>query len=124
MPVDDARRYRLYEAARQAIGEEEAATLMEYLPPSGWTEIATRHDLDTSIAGLRAELLDEFDKLRGEFGRLRGEFGELRGEVGELQGELRAEMRRELREQTTRIITWMIPTWLSSVGIALAVRLG
>jgi hypothetical protein len=92
MAADEQRRLRLYEAVRQAPGDQEAATLMEYLPPVGWADIATRRDLDALGAELR----------------------------GEIAG-LRVEMHDALREQTTRLVTWMIPTWLSAVGIALAV---
>jgi hypothetical protein len=107
MAVDEQRRIRLYEAARTVLGEQEAATLMEYLPPTGWADTATKDDLDR----LGAELRSELSQLRGE----------LRGELrSELSG-LRVEMHDALREQTTRLGTWMIPTWLSAVGLALTV---
>ena len=101
MPVDESRRHRLYEAARRLIGEEEAATLMEYLPPVGWGDVATRRDLELLEARLDARI----EGLRAEF------------------GELRAGVQQEIREQTTRFVTWMIPTYLSAVGLALAVKL-
>jgi hypothetical protein len=92
MAVDEQRRLRLYEAVKQVLGEQEAATLMEYLPPVGWADVATKRDLDAMRADMHAEIAG-----------------------------LRAEMHDALREQTTRLLTWMIPTWLSAVGIAVAV---
>jgi hypothetical protein len=77
------------------LGEQEAATLMEYLPPVGWADVATKRD---------------FDALRAE----------LRAEMAEFRSEIRIELHDALREQTTRLVTWMIPTWLSAVGIAVA----
>jgi len=103
MAVDEPRRLRFYEAMRQVLGEQEAATLMEYLPPVGWADVATKRDLDA----LRAEL--------------RGDTAEVRGDIHAEIAELRTEMHDALREQTTRLVTWMIPTWLSAVGIAVAV---
>ncbi|MGQ0824461.1 MAG: hypothetical protein ACT4OX_05405 [Actinomycetota bacterium] len=109
MPVDETRRHRLYEAARRLIDDEEAATLMDFLPPTGWADVATRRDLELLEARLDARI----DGLRAE----------VRGEMAELRGGVEGLLHRELREQTTRLVTWMIPTWLSSVGLALAVKL-
>ena len=109
MSVDEARRHRLYEAIRQTIGEDEAATLMEYLPPVGWADVATRADLERFEAVTRAE----FERLEGR----------LDARTDALRADLSAELHKELRAQTTRIVMWMIPTWISSVGLALAVKL-
>jgi hypothetical protein len=118
MTIDHRRRLELYEAARRNLGEDAAGTLMVLLPVDH-SELATRRDLD----GLRGE----FAVLRGEFGELRGEFGELRGEFGELRGEVRAEiatLRTEmhdlLREQTNRMLMFVLPTMLSGIGLAFA----
>jgi hypothetical protein len=100
--VDEQRRLRLFEAAREVLGEQEAATLMEYLPPVGSADIATKGDLGV---------------LRAEF---RAEMAEFRAEMAEFRSEIRVELHDALREQTTRLVTWMIPTWLSAVGIAIA----
>jgi hypothetical protein len=39
-------RHRLLQRLREVLGEEEAATLMENLPPLPWSDLATRADLD------------------------------------------------------------------------------
>src|SRR5262245_6270503 len=107
MSVDERRRLHLYEAAKDVLGDEEAITLMQYLPPVGFADVATKQDLEHLEARLDARI----DGLRAE----------LRGEMAEL----RVELHDALRVQTTRLVTWMIPTWLSAVGIAVAVaRLG
>ena len=46
MTVDDANRDQLYRSAVEALGREEADTLMASLPPMDWSEIATKSDLD------------------------------------------------------------------------------
>jgi hypothetical protein len=91
-------------AARQIFGDEEAATLMEYLPPVGWADVATKHDLaqletrlDARIDGLRAELKADMTTLR-------------------------AELHDAMREQTTRLVTWLISAFLTSVSISGALR--
>ncbi len=45
MGVDEASRHRLRESMAKAHGEREADTLMEHLPPGGWTTLATKDDL-------------------------------------------------------------------------------
>ena len=47
-----ANRDQLYRSAVEALGPEEAETLMSSLPPMDWTEIATKSDL----AGLEERL--------------------------------------------------------------------
>ena len=46
MAVDERARHALHEAAKRTLGENEAVTLMEYLPPVGWADVATKRDLD------------------------------------------------------------------------------
>ncbi|MFP4311543.1 MAG: hypothetical protein ACLFS9_06115, partial [Nitriliruptoraceae bacterium] len=38
-------RHRLLQRLREVLGDEEAATLMENLPPLPWSELATKSDL-------------------------------------------------------------------------------
>ena len=45
MGVDEASRHRLRDSIARDHGEEEADTLMEHLPPGGWTTLATKEDL-------------------------------------------------------------------------------
>ena len=71
MPITDADRHRLYDALVATLGEQEAAILMEHLPPVGWADVATKTDLDhlraatkADIDGHRAETRAEFEQLR------------------------------------------------------------
>jgi hypothetical protein len=38
-------RLQLAEAAKRVLGNDEGITLMELLPPVGWADVATKHDL-------------------------------------------------------------------------------
>ena len=46
MAVDERARNRLFNTLREAHGEEDAATMMELLPPVGWSDVARQRDLE------------------------------------------------------------------------------
>ena len=71
MTITDADRHRLYDALVATLGEQEAAILMEHLPPVGWADVATKTDLEhlraatkADIEHLRISTKAEFDGLR------------------------------------------------------------
>jgi hypothetical protein len=54
MAIDERARHRLFQKLEQVLEPEEAAILMEHLPPVGWPDVATKRDLD--MLGERLEL--------------------------------------------------------------------
>ncbi len=69
MPVTEESRHRLHQALDTAIGPEEATTLMEHLPPTGWSDIATKQD----IVLVRQDLTALEERLEAKVGSLRTE---------------------------------------------------
>jgi hypothetical protein len=59
MPVDERSRHQLYRKLDELMGAQEATTLMELLPPSGWGDLATKRDIEA----LRLELHADMDRL-------------------------------------------------------------
>ncbi|HVX19146.1 MAG TPA: hypothetical protein VHA73_14035 [Acidimicrobiales bacterium] len=43
--TDERSRHQLYVTLEEHLGAHEADTLMELLPPVGWADVATKHDL-------------------------------------------------------------------------------
>lgn len=80
MTINDQSRYDLHQRLAQVLGRDEAATLMEHLPPVGWADVATKRDLDHLGLALRSEMTSGFSELRTEL-------------VSEISG-LRADMSR------------------------------
>jgi len=60
MAIDERSRHRMYERLQEVLGEEEAATLMEHLPPVGWADVVTKRDLDLRLEALEQKLLARF----------------------------------------------------------------
>ncbi len=45
MAVDEHARHELFKRLEDVLGEKDASTLMAHLPPVGWADVATKHDL-------------------------------------------------------------------------------
>ena len=58
MAMTNTERATLYSALAGAIGQQEAETLMEQLPPSGWDQVATKDDLRVLGASFSAALAE------------------------------------------------------------------
>ena len=57
MAVTEKHRHELFNEVERVLGERHAETLMELLPPVGWAEVATKHDLEA----LRREMATKDD---------------------------------------------------------------
>ncbi len=62
MAITEENRHRMYERLEEVLGREQAATLMEHLPPVGWADVATKRDLDRLGDQLRAEWRGELNR--------------------------------------------------------------
>jgi len=101
--VSEQARRRLYEHLEAEMGEELAATLMDSLPPAGWGDVATKHDLENLHVLMRSDVIAVAHQLRGEIAELGGE---LRAEMAQLEGRLRLEiagLRGETRQEFEKV---------------------
>jgi len=57
--IDERTRHQLFLRLEEVLGDEEANTLMEHLPPVGWADVATKGDL----AVLRDDVDQGLDRL-------------------------------------------------------------
>ncbi len=85
MVVDERSRHELYRRLEEVLGAEAATTLIEHLPPVGWADVATKHDLanleermDLRFArvGQRFDMVDQrFDMMDERFKTIDQRFG-------------------------------------------------
>ena len=125
MAVDERARLRLAEVAKRVFGDEAAITLMELLPPVGWADVATKHDLAhlETVMNLQLEAVERrFDVVDGRFDVVEQRFGAVDGRFDGVDGRLdRIESRvddlaREIRTQTWKLMTLMVAV----VGVVVA----
>lgn len=81
MSVTEFERHKIFQWYEAAMGSELASIMMNLVPPVGWGEVATRHDLAALATGVRGEMAVLRSELRAEMAGLRGEMAELRGET-------------------------------------------
>ena len=56
MALTHAQRTSMFNTLAQVMGQDEAETLMQHLPPSGWDNVATREDLRAGFAETNAAI--------------------------------------------------------------------
>ena len=56
MTVSEARRRALHDGLVKKLGADVADTLMDYLPPAGWSDLARSSDVDNLGQTLRLEM--------------------------------------------------------------------
>lgn len=61
--MTEERRYRLHRKLEETLGDEEAATLMEHLPPYPWDTLAMKEDVKRAAEDLRREVTIEIRRL-------------------------------------------------------------
>lgn len=106
MSIDEESRFRLRQHLEELLGPEDALTLMSSLPPSEWSEIATKADLRSAVEGLRSEMA----QLRTE----------LRGEVALTRSEIRGDLSEMMRAQT-RWLTGLLVSTMTALTAVVAV---
>ena len=61
MVVSEAQRRALHDGLVKKLGADVADTLMDYLPPAGWSELARRSDLEAMELRLEAKLAEKIN---------------------------------------------------------------
>jgi hypothetical protein len=141
MVVDERSRHELYRRLEEVLGAEAATTLIEHLPPVGWADVATKHDLASleERMDLRFARVDErfnavdtrFDMVDTRFDRVDERFKMIDQRFVDLdtrftavvQGsaaELRAAFEHELRAQITTVMFGIIGVVLTMAALAFA----
>ena len=98
MTLDETTRFRITNKFVGILGEEDAAKLMDSIPPIDWDRFATKDDIAAATILTKAEMELEFANLRSE---VAVQFANFRTEVAVQFAEVRNEMRTEFADVRT-----------------------
>jgi predicted RNase H-like nuclease (RuvC/YqgF family) len=87
MVGDERARHELLVRLQQVLGDKEAATLMEHLPPDRWPELVTKSDLSPVRADV-ARLKTDVAGLKTDVAGLKTDVAGLKTDVAELRHEM------------------------------------
>lgn len=104
MAIEEHARHALHGRLEDVLGSDEAATLMSYLPPVGWADVATKQDLSV---------------VRGDVKALQDAVGDLRDEVRELRSGLE-DLRRDSAAQVRTFMLATSASVLTTASLAFA----
>ena len=93
-----------------------ADTLMDHLPPVGWTDLARTGDVESSRLLLKSEIVELRTELKGDIAELRTE---LKGEIAEL----RTDMVDRFAAQTKWFVVFSLTNVVSMVALIISVIL-
>ena len=96
MAVSEKNRIKLHDGLTKTIGEEEADTLMESLPPDKWDQLVTKTDLKSVESGICNELsklrVDTNTQITDHKNDTTRQFAELRSETSRQFAEIKSQI--------------------------------
>ncbi len=114
MPVTEAHRLALLEAATNHWGRDVAATLIDLLPPSGWGDVATRQHLDALEARIERDLDHRFQTVDHRFDALEARIdSKIDAKIGALDTRIALGQRQ--------LMQWTAGTMIAMTGIFTAI---
>jgi hypothetical protein len=119
MSISEQSRHQLYQRLEEILGPGPAATLMEHLPPVGWSDVATKRDLEALEGRLQGQFGQEFGRVHEEFGRVHEELGRVWQEFGRVHEEL-GRVREEIAGWGRTIVLTNVAAVMAAVGFAFA----
>ncbi len=138
MALDEADRFRITTKLADTLGQDDAAALMETIPPFDWHQIVTKTDLTNAVKGLatKSDMDLEFSTLREEMGikfsQVDAQFAQVAIGFAHVDGrffqvdaqlsDLRTELHKTLRVHFLALITTMVAMNTMMVSIVALLR--
>ena len=108
--IDERTRHEMYLGLEEKLGTAVADAVMQHLPPVGWADVATKHDL--------AALEERLD-LR--FAVVDVRFDAFERRVDERFDGLESRLDLRIQAEINRLLYFLIPTVFTAIGLAFAV---
>jgi len=128
MAIGEASRREMHAKLEEVLGAQVANTVMEYLPPVGWADVATKHDLDAQNVLMKHDLDAQITLVRSD---LDAQITLVRHDLDALsvlfQSKLDAGLARVSADFSDRLRTqtWVVcTTLLAGLGVFAAIARG
>ena len=126
--LDERTRHEMYLGLEEKLGTAVADAVMQHLPPVGWADVATKHDLAAleERLGLRFAVvdvrLDAFERRVDSFERgVDGRFDSFERRVDDRFDGLETHLDLRIQAEINRLLYFLIPTIFTAIGLAFAV---
>ena len=131
MAIDERGRHDLYVRLEELMGTERADALMGLLPPVGWADVATKHDLvaleeriDLRVDALEDRFGGRFEALEDRFGglaeRMDLRFEALEHRFSAVEPRIEAKLHAELRSQMRVLFFGLLTALFTMASICIA----
>lgn len=106
MEVTEYDRHQLFVWFEERMGPERAATMMNLIPPIGWFELASKHDL----LELEGRLTNQLD---GKLAQVDGKLAQVDGKLAQLEARLMRGFITWLLASQATVVTVMVGLFLA-----------
>ena len=117
MALTHAQRTSMFNALAQSMGQDNAETLMQHLPPSGWDNVATKEDLRAGFAETNAAIAAGLAQAAVERAEIKAQAAVERAEIKAQAAVERAEI---IRRQAWHLYIVVSTIVVASVSIWIA----
>jgi hypothetical protein len=107
MTFDETTRFRITNKFVGVLGEEDAAKLMDAIPPIDWDRFATKDDIAAATILTKAEMELEFANFRNEMNNRFAEVQLSFAKVDVKFAETDAKMQKAFRTQTLTMVSFL-----------------
>ena len=121
MATTQAQRASLFTTLAELMGTEDAETLMQELPPSGWDNMATKDDLKVLAATVTAALAEFRVEVTNALAEIRVAHAESHAELVEGHAESHAEI---VKSQARNLYITVSTILLATISIWIALLAG
>lgn len=129
MAVSEESRHRMYQRLEDVMGHDDATTLIEHLPPVGWSGVATRLDVDAGFAAAKNDVDAGFAAAKKDvdarFAVVEHQFREVRSDMRAMEERItlrvEATLHQEISSLKSTFLMSLIAANATFVALVLAV---
>lgn len=117
MALTHAQRTSMFITLTEVMGQDDAETLMQHLPPSGWDNVATKEDLRVAFAEINSAMAAGFAQAAVERAEIVKAMTERLAQATVERAEIKAEAATE-RAEIIRRQAWHLYIVVSTIAVA------